>query len=158
MSQIRATLSLLRRTSGASIAGDARLLADLLHRGGVSLVMRDTAGAPAARILVQPDGDVIMTCEHRCLLDPALRTRVGDLQQAMRARLASATRPLAAFAMATRGLAAAVSLLAAEQTIEDIHRWLVQAALAAAILLAVMSAEPILRRRLLRWLLRSFLK
>jgi hypothetical protein len=71
-------------------------------------------------------------------------------------RLASATRPLAAIAMATRALAAAVSLLAAEQTIEDLHRWLLQAALAAAILLAGMSVEPILRRLLLRWLLRRF--
>ena len=62
--------SLLRRNTGSSFRADVRLLADLLLRGGILHVIADPAGAPAARVLIQPDADILMTVDRRCLFDP----------------------------------------------------------------------------------------
>jgi hypothetical protein len=43
---------------------DVRLLGDLLRRGGILYVVADAAGTPAARVLIQPDADILMTVER----------------------------------------------------------------------------------------------
>jgi hypothetical protein len=144
----------LRRGSAASFRADLQLLADLLLKGGILVVIDDAAGAPAARVLMQPDADILLSVNRSSLLDPALATRIRDAQQIMSAWLASASRPLDAMWTFTHVVAAVVYLAIARQAVAGLQHWLVQTVVATGIVLLGTLAASIVRRVLLRWLLR----
>jgi hypothetical protein len=148
--------SLLRRNTVSSFRSDVRLLAELLLRGGILYVIADAAGAPAARVLIQPDADILMTVDRRCLFDPALRTRIRDEQQAMCARIASASRPIDAMWTGTHVIFAVAYVSIARQAVVGLQHWFVQTAVAAGIALIGMVAASVVRRVMLRVLLRYF--
>ncbi len=154
LARLRHAGALLRRDGFASLRADARLLADLLRRGGILLVIADAAGAPAARILIQPDADILMTVDRRCLGDPALVTRLQDEQRAISSRIASATRPVDAIWTVVHGIAAAIYLSVAGQAAVRLEHLLARTAAAAGVVLLGMLASSALRRFLLHWLLR----
>jgi hypothetical protein len=152
--RLRQAGSLLRRGSSASFRADIRLLADLLLRGGVLLIIADSAGAPAARVLIQPDADILMTIDRRCLIDSVLRTRIRDELLALCTRLAAASRPLGAMSTVMHTLFAVAYLAIARQTAANYQHWFVQTAAATVVVLLGMLAASVLRRVLTRWLLR----
>jgi hypothetical protein len=147
---------MVRHTSVASIRADTRLLAELLHRGGILIIIRDPADIPIpiARALIQPDSDVMLSFDRRCLLDSALQTRILDEQRAISDHLATATRPITVLPLLTQPVFAAVFIVAARQIFATIEAWFIQIAVSGATVLLVMLAEAIARRLLLRWLLR----
>ncbi|HEY2618192.1 MAG TPA: hypothetical protein VGI78_12695 [Acetobacteraceae bacterium] len=145
---------MLRRGSYASFRADFELLADLLLKGGLLLVIDDAAGAPAARVLIQPDADILLSVNRSSLVDPALSARIRDAQRVMSAWLASASRPLDAMWTFTHVVAAVVYLAIARQLVAGIQHWLVQTAVAMGIVLLGTLVAAIVRRVLLRWLLR----
>jgi hypothetical protein len=130
------------------------MLADLLVKGGILLVIDDAAGAPAARVLIQPDADILMSVNRSSLVDPALPTRIRDAQRIMSVWLTSASRPLDAMWTSTHVISAVACVAIARQTVAGIHYWLVQTAVATGIVLLGTLVTSIVRRLLLRWLLR----
>jgi hypothetical protein len=123
-------------------------------KGGILLVIADAANAPIARVLIQPDADILMSINRSCLHDAVLRTRLHDEQQAICARLAAATRPLDAVWTGTHVISAIVYLVVAQQTAAIFEHWVVQTAVSAGIVLLGTLAASLLRRLLLRWFLR----
>lgn len=146
--------SLLRRNRVALFRSDVRLLGDLLRRGGILYVVADAAGTPAARVLIQPDADILMTVERRCLFDPTLSTRIRDEQHAMDARIAAASRPIDAMWTGTHVIFAVAYVSIARQAVTGLQHWFVQTAVAAVIALLGMAAASVMRRVMLRMLLR----
>ncbi len=152
--RLRHAGTLFRSDGLASFRADGSLLADLLLRGGILITIADPAGTPAARILIQPDADVLMSVDRRRLSDPALMTKLQEEQRAISARLASASRPLDAMWIVTHAAAAIAYVSIAGKTAANLGHWLAQAAAAAAITLFGMCGAAVLRRVALRWLLR----
>ena len=130
------------------------MLADLLVKGGILLVIDDAADAPAARVLIQPDADILMSVNRSSLVDPALPTRIRDAQRIMSVWLTSASRPLDAMWTSTHVISAVACVAIARQMVAGIEYWLVQTAVATGIVLLGTLAASIARRLLLRWLLR----
>jgi hypothetical protein len=130
------------------------MLADLLLKGGILLVIDDAAGAPAARVLIQPDADILMSVNRSSLVDPALPTRIRDAQRIISVWLTSASRPLDAVWTLTHVISAVACVAIARRTVAGIQHWLVQTAVATGIVLLGTLATSIVRRLLLRWLLR----
>jgi hypothetical protein len=144
----------LRRNRVALFRSDVRLLGDLLRRGGILYVVADAAGTPAARVLIQPDADILMTVERRCLFDPTLSTRFRDEQHAMDARIAAASRPIDAMWTGTHVIFAVAYVSIARQAVTGLQHWFVQTAVAAVIALLGMAAASVMRRVMMRMLLR----
>jgi hypothetical protein len=152
--RVRHAGSLLRRDNSGSFRADVRLLAELLLKGGILLVVADAAGAPVARVLIQPDADILMSINLRGLPDSTLGMRIHDAQQLISARLASASRSLDAVSTATHAAFAAAYVAIARQMTANLRLWLVQTVLATGIVMLGALAASIVRRVLLRWLLR----
>jgi hypothetical protein len=129
------------------------VLADLL-RGGVLLVIADPAGAPMARVLIQPDADILLSVNRGRVLDPALGTRLREEQQTINAWLAAATRPLDTMWTLTHVPFAVGYATLAREVAVTFEYWLAQTAAAACVVLLGMLSGAVLRRFALRWLLR----
>ena len=145
---------MLRRDNTASFREDARLLAELLLKGGILLVIADAAGAPVARVLIQPDADILISINRSRLQDPELSVQLRDEQRAISVQLDAARRPLDAVWTGTHIVCAAAYLAMAQQAAASFRYWVVQTAVATGVALLGMLVASVLRRLLQRWLLR----
>jgi hypothetical protein len=146
----------LRQTGRSGFQADIAFLRTLFLHGGIVVVAGDAAPAlPRARLLLQPDADVVLTLSSVGIADPAFEAAVGDMLGALAARMQAVARPLDAIWTLTHSTSLPLYAGATWWWVSSLQEIAFQAAAAVIGPALGLVAATLLRRLALRLLLRT---